>query len=174
MTGSNQFTTEIVYMYIMLHTYIYICNTLDPNRSPCQKCSVDTWYISAGISGSQKGAQEMLHLGVHTREPGLLCQAAQRRTTRLSPQRKGRASAAFPGSAQAQQRSKRQRRRHCTPLQPATCPCARRPQETERFFARCFFTTSDGMKVFLRGRHGRSLDSALKAGPLGGAGGSGC
>lgn len=70
MTGSNQFTTEMLYMYIMLHTYIYICNTLDPNRSPCQKCSVDPWYTSAGISGSQKGAQEMLHLGVHTREPG--------------------------------------------------------------------------------------------------------
>ena len=43
--------------------------------------------------------------------------------------------------------------------------CTRRSQQTERFFARCFFTTNDGIKVFRRGRHaglsGKSLDPIL-------------
>lgn len=172
MIGSNKFTAEILYMYIMLHTYTSATHWT-PTDHHAKSAPWRPEKLVQGFLAVRKAPRKCHTLG-SPREPGLLCQAAQRRKTRLSPQREGRASAAFPGSAPKQQRGKRQRRLHCTPLQPASCPSTRRSQETERFFARCFFTTNDGIKVFLRGRHGRSLDSTLKAGPLGGAGGSGC
>lgn len=141
------------------------------NRDTCISCCIHTYLqhwtptghhaksapwmpdkLVQGFLAARKESRSCHTLG-SSREPGLLCQAAQRRNTRVS--------AAFPGSAQKQQRGKRQRRLHCTRLQPASSPCTRRSQETERFFARCFFTTNNGIKVFLRGRHGRSLDSTL-------------
>lgn len=152
------------YMCTMLHTYTSATHWT-PTGHHAKSAPWMPDKLVQGFLTARKAPRSCHTLG-SPREPGPLCRAAQRRNTR--------ASAAFPGRAQEQQRGKRQRRLHCTPRRPASCPCTRRSQETERFFARCFFTTNDGIKVFLRGRHGRSLDSTLEAGPLGGAGGSGC
>ena len=125
--------------------------------------SVSSHCLSPGISGNQGGARELLHLGASQgpRVPWLL------RGERLSPRlREKTASTAFPGSAQKQQQGRgRGRRLHCTPPQLGLHPCTRKSQHTVTFFARCFLTTNDGIKVFWRvwpaGLSGRSLDAIL-------------
>lgn len=144
-----------------------------PDKSASSHC------LSPGISGSQGGAWELSLRGASQGTSVPLPGCSGKRKIQPSPLRAGQVSAVFPGRAQKKQQCKGQgSRRHFTPLDTGSGPCTRRSQQTERFFARCFFTTNDGIKVFRRGRHGdlsgRSLDSVLGAGPSGGTGGSGC